>query len=88
MVVKFVTVWERACENLPRRARSRFEARRSGAALLPACRVGDRRLEAACDGLALAVDRLDVAVGDLLLEEGIGHCDRLFRARHEQAHQE
>ena len=51
-------------------------------------RVGDRRLEAARDGLAPAVDRLDVALPDLLLKQGIGHGDRRFRARHEEPHQQ
>ena len=45
-----------------------------------ACRrVGDRCLEAARDGVAPAVNCLDVALPDLLLEQGIGHGDRSFR---------
>ena len=51
-------------------------------------RVGDRRLEAARDGVAPAVDRLDVALPDLLLEQGIGHGDRCFRAGCHQPHQQ
>ena len=37
--------------------------------------------EAALDARALAVDRLDVALGDLLLERGVGHGDRRVRRR-------
>ena len=59
-----------------------------GAAPFARWRVGDRRREAARDGLTLAVDRLDVALCDLLLEEGIGHCDRRFGARNEEPHQQ
>ena len=74
-------------------ARARRRAARSaGSPLAPRSfrrrRVGDRRLEAARDGLAPAVDRLDVALSDLLLEQGIGHGDRRFRARHEEPHQQ
>src|SRR5262249_51899265 len=36
-------------------------------------RIGDRRLEAACDGLALAMNRFDVALADLLLEKCVGY---------------
>src|SRR5262249_48224279 len=39
-------------------------------------RIGDRRLEAARDGLALAMNRFDVALADLLLEKCVGHCNR------------
>ena len=68
-------------------------ARRLGLAagrrtLLARRRVGDRRREAARDGLAPAVDRLDVALPDLLLKQGIGHGDRRFWARHEEPHQQ
>jgi hypothetical protein len=51
-------------------------------------RVGDRCLEAARDGVAPTVNCLDVALPDFLLEQGIGHGDRTFRARHQQPHQE
>ena len=50
-------------------------------------RVGDRRLETAPDGLALAVDRLDVTLLDLFLEESVGHCNRRFGARYENPHE-
>ena len=51
---------------------------------LPFRRVGDRLLEAALDGVPLAVDRLDVARPDLFLEEGVGHLHGRFGAGEEE----
>ena len=51
-------------------------ARRRAAALAAALPGGGQvtgRLEAALDARALAVDRLHVALGDLLLEDGVRH---------------
>jgi len=53
------------------------------------CRgIGDRRRKTAPEGLAPAEDRLDVALPDLLLKQGIGHGDRLGWAWHEEPHQQ
>src|SRR6185369_8211387 len=64
--------------------------RRSGAvgALVARRRPGDVLLEAAGERITAAVDRLDVALAHLLLEEGVGHRDRRLRARLHQLDEE
>src|SRR5207237_4685437 len=67
-----------------RRSEGRGDVRRG---LLARWRVRHRRLEASGEGVAAAVDRLDVPLLHLFLEERVRHRDRLLAAGLEDAEQ-